>query len=419
MSAFLPPRILIVADNASARFGGEAILPLKYFTLLARRGRDVHLITHARNRDELAATFPDLADRITYSADTALHRLLWRMGAPFPGAIRDHLFGNLMGLVTGLQQRRLARARVRAGRVDLVHQPIPVSPAAPSLLHGLGVPVVIGPMNGAMDYPPGYEEFESALSRRFLSVGRLMAGLVNRLIPGKRRAALLLVANARTRAALPVSGPEVVDLVENAVDFTLWPDPGPRVLRPGPLRLVFMGRLIALKGLDIALQAMTRARHPVTLDILGDGDQRAALEAQVVALGLQDSVRFHGFLPQTDCARHLVGADALILPSLRECGGAVVLEAMAMGLPVIASDWGGPADYLDATCGLLIPPAPRAGFADRLAAAMDRLAAEPDGARAMGAAGAVKVRADFDWQGKIDRIESLYARVLTGPARSS
>ena len=415
------PRILIVADNASARFGGEAILPLKYFTLLARRGRDVHLITHARNRDALEASFPDLTGRITYSPDTALHRILWRIGAPLPGAIRDHLIGNLMGLVTGLQQRRLAHARVRAGLVDLVHQPIPVSPAAPSLLHRLGVPVVIGPMNGAMNYPPGYEDFEGGLSRRFVRAGRIVAGLVNRLIPGKRRAAMLLVANARTRAALPVNGPKVVDLDENGVDFDLWPDLGPRPARPpgAPLRLVFMGRLIALKGLDIALQGMTLTHHPVTLDILGDGDQRAALQAQVAALGLGDRVRFHGFLPQTDCARHLTGADALILPSLRECGGAVVLEAMAMGLAVIASDWGGPADYLDAGCGRLVSPVPRASFAARLAEAMDEFAADPALVAQLGQAGAAKVRTRFDWQHKIDRIEALYREAVTGSAPSS
>ena len=110
-----PPRVLIVADNASAAFGGEAILPLKYFTLLARRGRDVRLITHARNRPALEAAFPDLAARVLYSPDTAAHRWLWRIGSRFPGAIRDHLFGNLMGLVTGWQQRRMAQALIRDG----------------------------------------------------------------------------------------------------------------------------------------------------------------------------------------------------------------------------------------------------------------------------------------------------------------
>lgn len=407
------PRILIVAENASARFGGEAILPLKYFTLLAARGREVRLITHERNREGLAETCPELMDRVVFSPDTAAHRLLWRIGSRFPGAIRDHLFGNLMGFVTGVQQRRLARAELRAGRADLVHQPIPVSPAAPSLLYGLGVPVVIGPMNGGMSYPPGYEDFEGRAARLFVGLARPLAGLANRLIPGKRRAARLLVANARTRAALPVSGVPVQELVENAVDFTLWPEPAAQPRAPGPLRLVFMGRLIPLKAVDIALEAMTRAAHPVTLDILGDGEQRAALEARVAALGLGARVSFHGFLPQTACAGHLAAADALILPSLHECGGAVVLEAMAMGRAVIASDWGGPADYLDERCGILVPPAPRAGFADRLAAAIDRLAADPEGARAMGAAGAAKVRAEYDWQGKIDAIERLYADVLS------
>ncbi len=405
-----PPRVLILAENASARFGGEAILPLKYFTLLARRGRDVRLITHERNRDGLEELAPDLADRITYSPDTALHRALWRVGSRFPGAIRDHLFGNLLGLATGWQQRKLARAMIRAGLVDLVHQPIPVSPAAPSLLHGLGVPVVIGPMNGGMGYPPGYEDYEGRAARLFVGLGRALAGLANRLIPGKRRAALLLVANQRTRAALPVQGRPVVELVENAVDFTLWPDPGPRPAPDGALRLVFMGRLVDWEALDITLTALARARHPATLAILGDGPERAALQAQVAALGLTDRVTFHGFLPQSDCAAHLAGADALILGSLRECGGAVVLEAMAMGLAVIASDWGGPADYLDESCGILVPPAPRAGFADRLATAIDRLGADPALTRAMGRAGAAKARAQYDWAHKIDVIETLYIR---------
>ncbi|WP_417587745.1 glycosyltransferase family 4 protein [Pararhodobacter oceanensis] len=415
-------RILIVAENASAEFGGEAILPLKYFTLLAERGREVWLITHARNRAHLEADFPGLAARITYSPDTRLHRLLWRIGRRFPGAIRDHLFGNLMGLVTGLQQRRLARRLLRAQTIDLLHQPIPVSPAAPSLLHGLGVPVVIGPMNGGMNYPPGYADFESRAARLFVRLARPMAGLANRLIPGKRRAAMLLVANRRSAEALPLRHPNVVELVENAVDFDFWPKPRKRKLNTGAFRLVFMGRLVALKGVAQTLEALAqvRATHPereITLDILGDGEERAALEAQVARLGLAEAVRFHGFLPQRDCARHLQDADALVLAALRECGGAVVLEAMAMGLSVIASDWGGPADYLDSTSGILVSPVPRASFVPRLAKAISRLVDAPELVQDMGAAGAKRARQEFDWQRKIDRIEILYDRAMDGPPR--
>lgn len=414
-----PPRILIVADNASALFGGEAILPLKYFTLLARRGRDVQLITHERNRDALTAALPDLTDRMLFSRDTKLHRVLWRVGARFPGAIRDHLFGNLMGLVTGWQQRKLARGLAQAGKIDLVHQPIPVSPAAPSLLFGLGVPVVIGPMNGGMTYPPGYEDFEGRASRLFVAMGRPLAGLVNRVIPGKRRAALLLVANARTAAALPVHHVPVVELVENAVDFDLWSGTTPDFRPDDTFRLVFMGRLQALKGLAQTIDALALARQNLpatnlTLDILGDGPEMAALQAQVAHLGLSEAVRFPGFLPQKDCAQYLANADALILASLRECGGAVVLEAMAMGLAVIASDWGGPADYLDETCGILVAPSPRAGFVDRLAEAIVTLASDPALAHALGQVGAVRARAQYDWSVKIEQMEGLYRRALGG-----
>jgi glycosyltransferase involved in cell wall biosynthesis len=410
------PRVLIVADNASALFGGEAILPLKYVALLHDRGIDVRLITHARNRDRLSETLPQMQDRISYSPDTAAHRWLWRIGARFPSAIRDHLFGNLMGLVTGWQQRRLARALVREGKVDLIHQPIPVSPAAPSLLHGMGVPVVIGPMNGGMRYPPGYEDFEGRASHLFVSLGRPMAGLLNWLIPGKRRAALLLVANTRTRAALPTHKPPVAIMPENGVDLSMFPGALDRPDPEGPLRLVFMGRLIALKAVDTTLRALARANErsaqPITLEILGDGPERPVLEALTHDLGLQELVTFHGFLPQTTCATHLERADALVLASLRECGGAVILEAMAMGLAVIASDWGGPRDYVTVETGLLVPPAPREGFADRLAEAMLTLAGNRAEARAMGRRGAAHVRAHYDWDRKIDTILAHYDRVL-------
>jgi glycosyltransferase involved in cell wall biosynthesis len=384
---------------------------------MARRGRDVRLITHERNRTALSAAFPDLIDRIAYSADTRAHRILWRIGARAPAAIRDHLFGNLMGLITGLQQRRMARRLVRAGLVDLVHQPIPVSPAAPSLLHRLGVPVVIGPMNGAMSYPPGYEDFEGPASRLFVALGRPLAGLANWLIPGKRRAALLLVANTRTRDALPVSGPEVLELCENGVDFNLFPEAGPRPARSGgPFRLVFMGRLVALKGVDITLHALAQARAEsgldITLDILGDGPEHSRLAELVSELGLTECVTFHGFLPQPACAVHLARADALILGSLRECGGAVLLEAQAMGLAVIASDWGGPRDLVSPETGVLIPPSPRDSFAARQAEAIAVMARDREGTRAMGSAGALKTRAEFDWMHKIDQIETLYLRAL-------
>jgi glycosyltransferase involved in cell wall biosynthesis len=239
--------------------------------------------------------------------------------------------------------------------------------------------------------------------------------MMNRLNPGKRRAAVLLVANARTRAALPFQGhPDVVELVENGVDQTIWAATKrqPRVVDDS-FRLVFMGRLVDWKAVDITLDALSRARAQgiaATLDILGDGPERARLEARAAAPDLAGAVKFHGLLPQSACRDIVSGMDALIINSVYECGGAVVLEAMSLGLPIIASDWGGPADYVDDSCGILVHPVPRAGFADRLATAIGRLARDPALRARMGHAGEAKVRAEYDWEKKVDRILEIYQR---------
>jgi glycosyltransferase involved in cell wall biosynthesis len=411
-------KVLIVAQNASSRLGGEAFLPLKYFQLLKQRGYPARLIAHSRNRVNLQETLaPYLAD-VHFIEDSVWHRGIVKAGRVFPRAVRMAVFGTLLNTVNEIYQVRLIRQLVTQGKVDIIHQPIPVSPKQPSGLHGFGVPVVIGPMNGGMTYPPGYEDHESPIARRFVALARQAAVLANRIIPGKRRAAALIVSNDRTRKALPLRNhPNVIDLVENGVDLSVWQPPVERAVRQqdAPFRLVFMGRLVDWKAVDITLEAVHLARGQgvdATLDLLGDGAERPALEARAAALGLGPAVRFLGFRPQAECATILAGSDALILNSLYECGGAVVLEAMGLGLPVIASDWGGPADYIDPGCGALVSPVPRADFAARLAAEIVRLAQDPELCQAMGQAGIAKIRDQFDWEKKMDRMLEIYREAV-------
>jgi glycosyltransferase involved in cell wall biosynthesis len=421
-------RVLIAAEHASARFGGEAALPLHYFRVLRRRGIPVWLVTHARTRDELAALYP-AEERIRYIEDTAWHRAMWRIGRRLPDQISYFTTGFLSRLSTQLAQRRLVRRLVREQGITVVHQPMPVSPREPSMLFGFGVPVVIGPMNGGMDYPPEFRRRRGAAERLLLGLGRSSATLLNALMPGKRRATALLVANRRTRAALPAGVcAEVVELVENGVDLTLWqPTRASAVEAPGPqvTTFAFMGRLVDWKAVDLLLRAFAKARSqaPMRLWILGDGAERASLVALASELGIVGqqfdalgAVHFAGWLTQTACADRLCSADCLVLPSLLECGGAVVLEAMSVGKPVIATAWGGPLDYLDPSCGILVPPGPRESMIDAFAAAMVRLAGSPELRMQMGAQGLAKVRQQFDWEMKVDRVQAIYLDAMRSHA---
>jgi glycosyltransferase involved in cell wall biosynthesis len=103
-----------------------------------------------------------------------------------------------------------------------------------------------------------------------------------------------------------------------------------------------------------------------------------------------------------------------VLPSYYECGGAVVLEAMAAGLPVIAADWGGPADYVTPSTGILVTVASRYYFNIGLTAAMLRLARDPELRKEMGAAGRKRVMEEFTWEAKAKRILDVYRTVLNG-----
>ncbi len=432
----MDPRILIVAEHASAEFGGEAVLPLHYYRILRQRDIPSWMLVHARTRPELQRLFPE-DDHIIYIEDNIWQRWLWRLNTVLPGRLFYFTVGFAMRLMTQLAQRRIAKQIVKEKKITVIHQPIPVSPKEPSTIFGMDAPVIIGPMNGGMNYPPAFQKNQSPIEQTTLEFGRRAANVINRIMPGKRKAALLMVANERTREALPQTEcQQVIELVENGVDLSVWQSHAleAAVEEAGAageteaVHYVFVGRLVDWKAVDLLLPAFRQAASEaeITLTIIGDGVERASLEHQAEALGVLATapsqagrIFFAGWLPQQDCASRLRQADALVLPSLLECGGAVVLEAMAVGIPAIATHWGGPADYLDPSCGILVEPSSKEAFVEGLTAAMVRLARSPQERAAMGAAGREKVLRHFDWNVKVDRMLEIYQSVMVSADTTS
>ncbi len=440
-------RILIVSDTASSQFGGEAILPWHIFRILRKRGIEAWLLVHERTRVQLEQDFPEDVDRIYFVADRLIHRQLNALGAVLPEFVGTWTAGYVSHFITQLAQRKKLKTLISELDINVIHQPTPVSPREPSLLFGFGIPVVIGPMNGGMEYPPAFrKQSGKLLVHTSMQIGRWLARGFNRLIPGKRQAAVLLVANARSHDALPVQNhPNVQYLVENGVDLSLWDngivslpeldqgatvipmsEPSPKQADVPKTRFVFVGRLVEWKAVDILLLAFKQAmkRYPATLEIIGSGEKYDELNDLAKKLGFSVSqgqvdtstesvVYFSGWLSQPDCARRLQSSDVLVLPSLYECGGAVVLEAMAMGLPVVATKWGGPTDYLNESCGILVNPDSREQFIQDFAEAMCELAKDPARRAAMGSAGRDRVQAYFDWDAKVNRMIEIYQHVIS------
>jgi glycosyltransferase involved in cell wall biosynthesis len=155
-------------------------------------------------------------------------------------------------------------------------------------------------------------------------------------------------------------------------------------IRDGQVGVVVVARLVEQKGHDVLLRALSRVPDVDRLRVvcIGEGPRRDGLERMVAARGLEAVVTLAGQLPSA--ASLLAGFDILALPSRWEGLPLVVVEAMAAGLPVIASATGAtPEVVTDGETGLLVPP----GDEEALARALGRLAADEDLRRRMGAAG--------------------------------
>jgi glycogen synthase len=413
----------MVAENVSRSLSGETILPYYYLRQFLALGHEVRILCHARVRGQLAADLdPEIFAHFAFVEDGLLQKLLFRIGRIFPHRVEDLIFNQLIQILTQLRMRKMARDRVAEGGVDIVFQPAPIAARAISFMHALGAPVVIGPMSGGMDLPPAFRRMDGPLVRLAISGARGATGLLHRLIPGKRHAAVLLVANERTRAALPsgVRG-SVLQVMESAVDLARW---RPRTADPalqGPMSFIFCGRFVDWKGIGYLVRAFAPLAREggVRLDLVGDGELFGEIEQMVRAEGIGDSVVMHGRVPLERYMAMLHDAGAFISPSLRECGGIAMMEAMAIGVPVIATDWGGAAQYAGHDCAILVPPVSETAFIDGLTAAMRRLAASPELRRDLGRAGRLHLeREGHDWTAKA-RIVADILQDVSRPCRAA
>ncbi|MFM8444158.1 MAG: glycosyltransferase family 4 protein [Methylococcus sp.] len=402
--------------------GSVSQIGWQWYSRLARR-LPVTLVTHSRNRQALEKAGAPLPGSEVIFIDTEwfagpLYRLASRL---FPRS--EHpvfLISSLDFFVYDRVARRRLSRRLQAGAPwRIVHQPTPVSPLAATSLHRLGLPLILGPWNGGLRSPDTFPEIMQAESGWLYPIRRL-GQLIDRLQGTTRRARMILTATRSTRAAIPERWRgKCVDMLENGVNLDTfqalpWP-PAPSATTP--LKILFVGRLLPFKGVAMLLDALTRMPpgQPTHLDIVGNGPEAQSLRDQAERLGLAERVVFHGELPHTAIAELMRDTHVFCLPSVRESGGAVLLEAMAAARPVIALDYGGPAEIVDDHVGALIPATGRDSVVADLAHTLGHVMAEPAAWRDRGLAGRRRVEERFSWPAKIEAALALYETCLVQP----
>lgn len=412
------PRVLLSAYQCAPGQGSVSQIGWEWYSRLAQRV-PVTLVTHCRNREAIEAAGGPLPGSAVEYIDTEWFagRLYRFAKGLFPSS--EHAVFLLSSLDYFVYDWAAVRQmRPRRSEWDLAHAVTPVSPSAFSLMSTLGLPFVRGPLNGGLRTPSTFPQFmkaDSAWMYRLRGLADLPRAFAS-LLP---KPTLVLSANAATDAALPRCERAVQQRMhEIAVDTeqyaaSAWPQAPSKT---NPLRILFVGRLIAAKALPLLTESLRRlgVELPFELTVAGDGPMRARWEQDAADLGTR--VRFVGSLQQDAVASELRRAHVLCLPSVRESGGAVLLEAMSSARPVVAVNYGGPAGIVRDAFGKLVSSSgPEQAIPDLTETWRDMFA-NPEAWAKRGEAGRVEAVQRHSWDARVERMLECYERCLSSAA---
>lgn len=283
----------------------------------------------------------------------------------------------------------------------------------------LPVPYIRGPGGGAHRTPKAFLREYSLRGRlweRLRAAGQWLFRHDPFFILSQRRARVILVCNPEALKAIPrkwqhkaflfpVNGISSRDLSLN--------EPSER--DDEKFRILSAGKLLRLKGFALAIQAFKgfAERCPeAEFIIIGDGPELLRLKALVEKLGLQPQVQFEGWLPREELLIRMQSCDVFLFPSLRDGGGAVVVEAMASGKPVICLDIGGPGLHVVEECGIKVTPrSPEQAVAD-MTRALERLYTDKELRLRMGKEARARAEQVYHWDRLGERLLKIYQEAL-------
>lgn len=417
------PRVLVIAEAANPEW---VSVPLVGWSLARALGQvaEVHLVTQVRNRDAILRAGLIEGRDFTAIDSEAIAKPLWAVGKVL--RMGEGKGWTALQLINALSYPWFEHliwqrfgAAIRAGDYDIVHR---VTPLSPTISSGLatkckraGVPFVVGPLNGGVPWPRAFDA-ERRREREWLSYLRG----AYRMLPGRgqmlKAAAAIIVGSRHTQSEVPRAYQgKCVYIPENAVDPARF-SRKQSVPRDGVLRACFIGRMVPYKGPDMLLEAAAPflRNGRMRLDMIGDGPMMEALRKQVAADGTTDAVTFHGWLDHGRVQDVAAGSALFAFPSIREFGGGVVLEAMALGLVPLIVDYAGPAELVTDDTGYKVPLADRAGIVAGFRAELERIAADPAALESIGQAAQARVQALFTWARKAEQVRAVYDWVLDG-----
>jgi glycosyltransferase involved in cell wall biosynthesis len=302
-----------------------------------------------------------------------------------------------------------------AHRFDLMHHVTFAGFRYPVAIWGHGARCVWGPIGGIESIPLRllpWHHLRSLTYEALRNANNLLQAAPFHVLPKRARATTLILVSTRemqrTFAKLGFDSEVMPTIGLNPAEMPFQPHrPG-----EGPLRLLFVGNILTLKGVDLALEALQQSQTNAVLTLIGTGSYLAAAKRLARRLGLREQVKFEGRLPRPEVLKAYPDYDVFVFPSLHDTGGYAIIEAMFNELPVICLDYGGPAVVVRDGCGIKVPLGPRAKVIAGLAAAIRSYDRNRAAIQEHGHAAREVILREYDWDKKGAQMNERYQKAV-------
>lgn len=405
-------RLLVSAYGCEPYKGSEQGVGWNWIIQLSRDS-ELLVITRSNNREHIESALPiDLQNRIRFEYFD-----------PSP------LFAKLKHKEKGLYfyyiiwqwgAYKVAKKLVQRDKFDYVISLTFGSIWMPTFMHLLPVSFIWGPIGGGEAVPFNLIRALPPRARIAQYLRYILMAMVraNPLVMGPIRRARIVLARTKDTAQLipPSFASKVKVILETAVSDELLesPDLYQASFHDGPLRVIYSGRLVALKNVSAALHSVARAKKlgaNIELMLVGDGPERQALETLTQTLGLSNQVKFLGFISQDMVISELKRSDVYLFPSLKEGGVWSLMEAMSIGLPVICVNTSGMAIITDEVSAIRVEPISQEHIISGFSEALLELAGSPERRMQLGLNARRRIEQHFRWDHKADFIRNLFSEL--------
>ena len=415
-------KALMIVEQCNPTFPSVPFVAYNLFKEIDRLV-DVTLVTHERNRDAFETKTEH--KKVIYISQSNFNTKYYNFveGFATKGRINWPLYHTLTYPIYGEFDNKVYqqfKQSILKGEYDIVHALTPMMPRYPHKVVKacIKTPFLLGPVNGGLPFPSGFKETAKQESANLNFLRALGRSLIPGYVETYKKADKVLVGSAYTLQmlkemfAIPNDKTEL--FYENGIskDFL---SRAKNASDGSKVKLLFVGRLVPYKCADVVIEAISHldkeVQDKISLSIVGDGSERANLEKQVQALNLGHIINFVGWINQQQTLEYYSQSDIFCFPSIREFGGAVVLEAMACGLPCIVANNGGIAEYVTEETGFKIDPISREYLVQELTDKIKLLVKDEPLRKTMSLKAVERVQ-EFEWERKAQRIVAIYQELI-------